>query len=116
AAAARVDLRLDDADGSSELRGDLAGFLRRLRHLAARNPHAELREQCLSLELVDVHLFYVHARALTPAQAARTFSSAPTSSATWLADTSTCFFSSAVSGISITFSTPPAPICTGTPR
>ena len=40
---------------------------------------------------------------------------ASTSSRTCDADTSTAFFSSGVSAISKTFSTPPAPSCTGTP-
>src|SRR4029077_42404 len=46
---------------------------------------------------------------------AMTLSIACTSSSTWLTETRNCFCSSSVRAISITFSTPPAPICTGTP-
>lgn len=46
---------------------------------------------------------------------ASTLAVASTSSWTCDTDTATSFFSCSVSAISRTFSTPPAPICTGTP-
>ena len=56
AAAAGVNLRLDDATCvAAEPAGDLGGFGRRERHLAARHGDAEAREHGLGLILVDFH-------------------------------------------------------------
>ena len=44
AAAAGMNLRLDDDDVAAEAAGDLAGFGGRERHFAARHGHAEPRE------------------------------------------------------------------------
>ena len=56
AAAAGVDLRLDDADAAAEPARDRAGLRGRRGHLAARNRHAELREDRLALILVNLHV------------------------------------------------------------
>ena len=55
AAAAGVDLRLDDDDAAAEPRGDLAGLGGVERDLAARHGHAVAREDRFGLILVDFH-------------------------------------------------------------
>ena len=52
AAAARVNLRLDDDRAATKAAGDLAGFDRRERHLASRHGHAVTRQDRLRLVLV----------------------------------------------------------------
>ncbi len=54
AAAAGVDLRLDD-DRAAQAFGDFAGFGRVERHLALGNRHAVAREDGLGLIFVDFH-------------------------------------------------------------
>ena len=54
AAAAGVDLRLDD-DRHAQLLGDLAGLLGRGGDAAARHGHAVVGEELLRLVLVDLH-------------------------------------------------------------
>ena len=56
AAAAGVDLRLDDRHRTAEPLGDLDGLLRREGDLAARHRHAELREDGLGLIFVNLHV------------------------------------------------------------
>ena len=55
AAAAGVDLRLDDDDAAAEAAGDVAGFGGVERDLAARHGHAVAREDGFGLILVDFH-------------------------------------------------------------
>src|SRR5581483_9217651 len=102
AAAARVDLRLHHAREAEPL-GGRHGLLDREAGLAVGHGHAVAAEPLLGLVLVDVHPW------------ASTLSVASTSSRTCEAETASACFSSGVSAISKTFSTPPAPICTGTP-
>ena len=54
AAAAGVDLRLDD-DARPDALGDRPGLRRRFGDLAARHADAELGQDLLPLELVDLH-------------------------------------------------------------
>ncbi len=55
AAAAGVNLRLDDDDAAAEAPRDLAGFGGVERDLAARHRHAVARENRFGLILVDFH-------------------------------------------------------------
>ena len=55
AAAAGVDLRLDDDDAAAEAAGDLAGFGGVEGDFAARHRHAVPREDGFGLILVDFH-------------------------------------------------------------
>jgi hypothetical protein len=55
AAAARVDLGLDDPDRAAELLGGLDRLLDRVGRNAARHGHAELGKNFLALVLVDLH-------------------------------------------------------------
>ncbi len=55
AAAARVNLRLDNRHGAAEALGDLNGVLRRHRHLASRHRDAVLRQDRLGLIFVNLH-------------------------------------------------------------
>ena len=56
AAAARVDLRLDDDQAAAKAAGDLARFDRRERHFPARHGNAVTREDRFGLVLVNSHL------------------------------------------------------------
>jgi hypothetical protein len=55
AAAARVDLRLDDNHGAAQTAGDVVGFSRRGGDFAARHGDAVTRKNGLGLILVDFH-------------------------------------------------------------
>ncbi|MDH6591965.1 hypothetical protein M2165_001854 [Variovorax sp. TBS-050B] len=55
AAAARVDLGLDDPHRASKLLGGLDRLLNRIGRNAARHRHAELGKNFLALVLVDLH-------------------------------------------------------------
>src|SRR5262249_22259190 len=101
AATAGVDLRLHH-DGAAERSRHVGRFGGRAGDAALQHGDAVLRKNLLGLELVDVH-------------AARIRSIAETSSSTWLTETLNSFCSLAVSASSMTRSTPPPPINTGTP-
>src|SRR5579863_8046488 len=58
AAAAGVDLRLDDDTAralAEQLAGHVIGFFKRVGHFAARHGHAILRQDFLRLILVNLH-------------------------------------------------------------
>ena len=55
AAAAGVNLRLDDDDAAAEAAGDVAGFAGVERDFAARHGHAVAREDRFGLILVNFH-------------------------------------------------------------
>src|SRR5262249_50445905 len=99
---AGVDLRLHHAREAELARGR-DRLVDREAGLALRDSDAVGPRALFARALGDVHA------------EARRRPVAPTSSCTCEAETSSAFFSSAVSAISIPFSTPPAPICTGTP-
>ena len=55
AASAGMNLRLDDDRAAAEPSGDLTGFVRRERDLAARHGHAVLFEERFGLIFVNFH-------------------------------------------------------------
>ena len=55
AAAAGVNLRLDDRNGSAEALGDVVNFFGCERHFPAGDRHAVFREDCFGLVLVNLH-------------------------------------------------------------
>src|SRR6185312_15008747 len=55
AAGARMDLCLHDPPGAADLLGAKHGLFGRVGHAAARDRHAEVREQLLGLIFMDIH-------------------------------------------------------------
>src|SRR5689334_19342658 len=127
APAAGVNLRLDD-DRAAHLARDRRGFRCAVGDAAARHRYPERLQKLFRLILVDVHCGDGDSRptkertGILPLSVSLSYldpetrSIAATSSFTCDSETSNSCFSRAESCTSMTFSTPPAPIITGTPK
>ena len=123
AAAAGVDLRLDDEHRARELLHRFRGLARGERRHAARGRNAELPQQLFCLVLVDVHATSsLRATGLTSAGAGAYAPScgailvqASTRPFTDSTDLMNMLRSAALRSISTMRSAPPAPMITGTP-
>ena len=76
AAAAGVDLRLDDPDRAAELLRRLDGLLHAEGRVAARHGHAELAQDFLALVLVNLHAMLSNGAVLRVVRGLRTRRSA----------------------------------------